>query len=84
MNAEQLAQTFTAYLLGPLASENRESSYGPFKTPDSDERWQLDPSNDYWLNVAGREATVSCRYNGEMPTIEAMVALFKARTARHI
>jgi hypothetical protein len=84
ITAEELAQTFTAYLLGSLASHNAESQYGPYRMrPGDDENWQLDSSNNYWLHIIDpSKADLTCCYDGQKRVIEAAVALFKARFDR--
>jgi len=80
MTALQLAQTFAAYLLGSLAADNRDGQYGPYKMrADSDEGWQLDSSNDYWLHITGPQADLTCRYDSQEAVIKAAVALFTAK-----
>lgn len=84
MTNEQLAQTFAAYLLGFRAFGDQDGRCGPRrKRPDSDAGWQLDWFNDYCLHVAGRKATITCRYRRQMPVIKAAVAMLKVITTRH-
>ncbi len=83
LQPEQLAQNFAAYLLGHKAFEkHRPEMTAPFLQGEN--YWQLDGSNDFWLTVEGTEATISCRYDAEIPALEAMGALFKWRFERHL
>ncbi len=90
MKKVDVAKTFAAYLMGPLAFENSSDEMsqlrnGPFrKDPTSDSHWQLDDTNDFWLHIEddGEHATIWCRYPGQGPIIEAAVKLFKARFLR--
>lgn len=81
MTAEQLAQKFTAILRqirGERADVNRDGAYGPFrKRENSDESWQLDGTNNYWLHIhEGGKANLRCRYTVDEATIKEAVRLF--------
>lgn len=87
MKPEDVANVFTAYLLGPLAFENSRfgdgQPYGPYrKHQKSDADWQLDQTNDYWLHVRGDKARINCRYPSQEPVAAAMIVLFKLRYVR--
>lgn len=83
MTPEQVAKTFTAYLIGSLAFGNRDSNHGPFEMTGSHDTWQLDGTNDFWLHDLGEgRVNVRCRYEREIPIIEAATALFIARYCR--
>jgi len=81
MTPKQLAQKFTAFLReirGDYADGNRDGAYGPFQMrANSDESWQLDETNDYWLHIldAGH-AMLRCRYPRQSSVIEKAMALF--------
>jgi len=75
MSRSEAAHTFHQYL-----SAGRPGTQGPFaKDHDSDEAWQLDPSNDYFLNFSGDEARLTCRYPRQEVTVETMLKLFAIR-----
>ena len=77
---EKLAQTFNAFLLGGLAYKNTDQKKGPYRKEDgSDDAWQLDGSNDYWLHIDGQTARLTSRYSNDQPTVEAMITLFQLR-----
>ncbi len=76
MKNVEVAQTFTAYLLGNQSFRNEGFCHGPFEERQG--FWQLDGTNDFWLRIE-ENATISCRYEREVPVIETMVALFKLR-----
>lgn len=81
MSNEHLAYTFSAYLLGTLAfdSKTRERPlYGPYRKDPSDDNWQLDNSNDYWLHIEDGKGKLVSRYD-RVDVLEAMLALFKLR-----
>jgi hypothetical protein len=85
---ELVAEIFAAYLLGnqafgntrPADSEPRR--FGPFRNPTShtDERWQLDPGNDFFLHFDGDTGTLSNRGSVRQKEIcIAMLALFQVQ-----
>ena len=81
MTAEQLAQIFTGFLRqirGELAERNRDGAHGPFKMREnSEESWQLDGTNDYWLHIYGDgTANLRCRYSREESIIKNAMELF--------
>ncbi len=41
--------------------------------------WQLDRGNDFFLVIRESEYILGCRYEREIPVIEAMVAIFDYR-----
>lgn len=88
MTNEIVARTFTAYLLGSVAFEglvspSGELTRGPYKKrPESDDHWQLDQTNDFFLHIYGTQGVIACRYPSQKPVIEAAVALFRARHER--
>lgn len=57
MTPEDVARTFSAFLLGPLIYQNAKDSdgvwlFGPYPASKGVcVKWQLDSSNDYWLSV---------------------------------
>src|SRR5262245_61936335 len=88
MTPADVAKTFAAYLMGPLAHDNictsvKTGEYfrGPFrKEKDNDLRCQLDDTNDYFLHFeVGGKARIGCRYDTQEPTLKALVELFKLR-----
>lgn len=85
MTAEQLAQRFTALLRqirGEQADGNRDSAHGPFRMrANSDESWQLDGTNDYWLHIHEEgKANLRCRYTREEATIKEAMRLFETQS----
>lgn len=76
MDQKQIAETFAAYLLGARA--HHVQGHGPFN--ESEGRWQLDASNDYFLQAEDGRCVLSCRYDYQAPIIHAMAALFRLRT----
>lgn len=58
--------------------------YGPFrKDKDSDDHWQLDGTNDYWLHFEGDQVRLNCRHGASQERVcEAMIALFHAKYDR--
>lgn len=83
MTSHDVAKTFSAYLLGACAFEmSPVSNTPPHKMDGMREGWQLDGSNDFWLTVDNNVARIGCRYDVEIPALEAMVALFKWRFER--
>lgn len=82
---EDVAMIFAAYLLGHLAFVSRigttkEFRHGPFrKEPNSDENWQLDDSNDYWLHFKDGKARLIARYYSGLEICRVMLQLFKLR-----
>ncbi len=85
MKPDVMAKTFAAYLQGSLAFENRtddrgELRSGPYKQDKtSEDSWQLDTSNDFWLHINGDKARIHHRYPRQKAVAEAAVALFVAR-----
>jgi hypothetical protein len=82
MREELVAQAFAAYLMGPRAFDNRESSEGEFRNGphhpvDGRLSWQLDNSNDFWLHFEpnGR-ARLDHRYDSGRDVCLAMIRLF--------
>ncbi len=74
LRPEDVAKIFTAYRLGASALSLGETSRGPFLLEEN--RWQLDPSNDFWFRVdASGEAILSSRYDNES-LLSAMATLF--------
>lgn len=88
MTREQVARTFAAYLLGSLVYEESgakkgAASKGPYrKEGSSNDRWQLDWSNDYWLHCDGDAAYLACRYASQEKMMRLMVDLFVERHRR--
>lgn len=80
--AVHIAEAFTAYLLGCGAADNPKHIRGPF--PLDADRFQLDGSNDYWMRYDDETRTfiLSCRHAGQIPVVEAMIALFELRYLR--
>ena len=86
----KVAETFAAYLLGPLAYECTSQTdphwQGPFQNEKgNDKHWQLDTANDFFLHVDadGRHAALNCRYEGrEEAMLKAMADLFNLRYGR--
>jgi hypothetical protein len=76
----EIAKTFAAYVMGSVAHDNdRMLSLGPSRKEGSDSTWNLDHTNNYWLHIdrdTGR-VDVTCRYDSDLPVIEAMIALYK-------
>jgi hypothetical protein len=80
MKPAEVAKTFAAYLLGSQAFRNADLAHGPFRQHEgSDESWQLDGTNDYFLHIDGNKGMLRDRYTREDRTIHAMVMLFKAQ-----
>ena len=82
MKPPEVAQTFTAYLLGAGAFDNPDQRRGPYQLRGCDASWQLEGSNDYTLHVDGRDGMACCRYADDEETLKAMVALFNAHVAK--
>lgn len=81
MSAQTVAEIFWAYLVGDVALKIEDrSSMGPFNSEHDSDRWQLDPSNDFFLTVDQKKGTaeIRCRYLPQERIIEAMVGLFNA------
>ena len=72
---KSLAITFAAYLTAGRLGQH----HGPFtKNDGSEDDWQLDGSNDYFLHIEGSMFYLSCRYGGKQERIiDAMLNLFK-------
>jgi hypothetical protein len=81
MTREDIARTFAAYLLGPLAFENEERTRGPFqKQSGSDESWQLDETNDFFLLfLTDGRARIGSRYDSQEAQLKALLGLFQLR-----
>ncbi len=87
MTREEIAETFNAYLIGRLAYNNEKNNgnprpNGPYRTYQSrDDNWQLDPTNNFWLNFFGdNTARLSCRGDGDQEKIlGAIFEIFKYR-----
>lgn len=83
MKPEEVAQTFSAYLLGLLVYRagflDDPCHYGPFPKYGQTNSWQLDTSNDYWLRVEGDVFRVGCRYERQKKMVDLMVELFRER-----
>jgi hypothetical protein len=85
---ELVANTLAAYLLGARAFAVKKGDgtgciWGPFrKEKDSDLRWQLDDSNDYWLHFTDEdlgEARIVWRYDGQEADANAIIAVYNLR-----
>lgn len=79
-----IAETFNAFLRGSLVFHEHDPDrrlYGPYrKNEGDDDHWQIDSGNDYFLHVIGPDAAhLDCRYDSQVPVIEAMAALWEAR-----
>ena len=75
-----IARTFSAYLNGHLTYKDYDA--GPFERDDSvgQNSWLLDSSNDFWLHFTDDgQIHLDCRYEDQVPVIEAMLALFQVR-----
>ena len=85
MTPEEMARTFSACLLGAKVFEIHPGDHtAPFLIQKG--YWQLDGSNDFWLAVdrdQPKKARISCRYESEIPALEAMAALFRWRFERY-
>ena len=82
MKPLEVAQTFTAYLLGAIAFKNLDGSKGPYQmAKGGDASWQLDPTNDYWLHLSASGGSIVCRCQYQEVVIQAMIALFNAHVA---
>jgi hypothetical protein len=79
MKPERAAQTFAAYLMGAYALGYTQHRQGGLPCQTSDGHWQLDSGNDFWLTVIGPKVRVTCRYENEERTLNAMVTLFQER-----
>lgn len=78
---QTIARTFACYLLGVSAYSNSDYRRGPFWT--SDRYWQLEGSNDYFLQFEDENRIrLWCRYPGQAPVLNAMATLFLARFGR--
>lgn len=82
-DGKNIAEIFSAWLLGSMAFDNVSRRYGPFHEYGpfpQDDKWQLDGSNDYWLRVTeDGNFVLSCRYEPQGEVIAAMMNLFTAR-----
>ena len=83
MKSEEIAQTFSAYILGPRAFQNQDMRFGPFERPVPGS-WTLDVKRRFMLRVSdedGGKATISCQNSLAVPQMEALVVLFQAMHA---
>ena len=83
MEPLKVAQAISAYLLGSLVYTNEKNpdgtfQYGPYSKGRSENSWQLDTSNDYWLDIKGTECHLYDRYNQQV-LLDTIVQLFKLR-----
>src|SRR6185437_14150017 len=76
MDITNVAAVFSAYLLGDRAAS--WANRAPFWI-EAGHKWQLDTSNDFWLHVRDDEVSLTCRYPGYTPILEAMKVLFMLR-----
>ena len=89
MESVEVAKTFSAYFQGARTFENPVSGdgsfiHGPYKMTGDENGWQLDDSNDFWLFIRGEKqdrAFLSCRYDRDLPQVQAAVTLFELRMA---
>lgn len=84
----RVAQTFNAYLLGSLVFTNVKISdgtypFGPYPKVHGENSWQLDTTNDYWLEIVGNECHLYDRYNNQV-LLDALVQLFRLRYERPV
>ena len=89
MTRVQVAQTFTAYLIGPLTFDNRVNNDGEFargpymkdRNLKNDADWQLDGTNNFFLHFKEDHAILSFRYDSpsQERTARILVALFTLR-----
>jgi len=82
MAPKELAQTFTALIRqirGESFEGNRDGAHGPFQMrAGSDDHWQLDGTNDYWLHIhEDGTALLRCRYSREEAIIRGAMRLFE-------
>ena len=85
LRREQIAQTFTAYLIG--CNVYCQGNTYPMEKSGSHNgaSWHLDSTNDHWLHFEDDGAMhLDCRYEGQIQVLEAMLALFKVNLASAI
>lgn len=77
MAVEEVARTFSAYLLGLHAfGDNGRDGVSGFCHEGG--KWVLDSTNDYWLIEDAQDVRLVSRYSNT-PLIEAMATLFHLR-----
>ena len=86
MSREDVAKTFTAYLIGARMFENVRNQdghyvHGPWNNhAPQDDFWQLDGTNDFFLHfLKDGTAMMSARYERDAEVVRLSVELFKAR-----
>jgi hypothetical protein len=80
MTQEQVALTFGAYLTTHLSACEGHKRQGPTRMREgSNEDWQLDAADSFWLHVyLTREAMIRCRHDSQLVVMDLAVKLFAA------
>lgn len=78
LHRKEIAQTFTAYLIGCRVFDPNNQYPMEKSSSRNEQSWHLDMTNDFWLHFDDDGSVhLDCRYDGELPLIKAMLALFK-------
>ena len=87
MKREDVAKTFTAYLIGAKTFDNPRNQTGDYvhgpwnnQAPRNDDSWQLDGTNDFFLHfLDDGTAMLRARYERDAEIVRLAAELFKAR-----